>query len=352
VRRKTRAVKAGKLIIGGGFPISVQTMWKERLRKDDLSSVLLRLEELRRAGCDLVRFAVPDIESADILGSLARNAGVPLVADIHFDYRLAMRCLDHPVAKIRINPGTMGDEAHVREVIRKCRDSGVSMRVGVNAGSLPTHLEGMEDRASAMLAAAEIEMEVLERLDFHDAVFSLKSSHVDETVRANMLFAGKYDYPLHIGITEAGPLVPGVVRNTLGIAALLESGIGDTVRVSLSAPPRDEVTAGLEILRELDQRERGVRLISCPQCGRSSFNVHAFLEQVSYFIQEIEKPLTIAVMGCPVNGPGEAKEADLGITGAGGMAVIFRNGEVVRRVAFEQAEAGFREEVEKACALK
>jgi (E)-4-hydroxy-3-methylbut-2-enyl-diphosphate synthase len=344
VRRKTRAVKAGKLIIGGGFPISV--------RKDELSSVLLRLEELGRAGCYLVRFAVLDIESADILGSLAQNAGMPLVADIHFDYRLAMRCLDHAVANIRINPGTMGDEAHVREVIRKCHDSGVSLRIGVNAGSLPAHLEGMEDRASAMLAAAEIEMEALERLDFRDAVFSLKSSDVSETVRANTLFAGKYDYPLHIGVTEAGPLVPGVVTNTLGISALLGAGIGDTVRVSFSELPREEITAGIEILREFKQKERGVRLISCPQCGRSSFDVHAFLEQVSYFIQEIEKPITVAVMGCPVNGPGEAREADLGITGAGGMAIIFRNGEVVRRVAFEQAAAGFREEVEKACALK
>jgi (E)-4-hydroxy-3-methylbut-2-enyl-diphosphate synthase len=349
VRRKTRAVKEGKLIIGGGFPVSVQTMWKEALRREDIPAVLLRLEKLGRAGCDLVRFAVPDLESADILGTLATRASMPLVADIHFDYRIAMRCLDHPIAKIRINPGTMGQEDHVREVIGKCRDRGVSLRIGVNAGSLPEALRGIDDRAMAMVTAAEIEMECLDKLGFHDVVFSLKSSDVDETVSANRNFSKKYEYPLHIGVTEAGPLVPGIVRNTLGISSLLAEGIGDTVRVSLSAASRDEILAGVEILRESHVRERGVRVISCPQCGRASFDVHVFLEQASFFIQEIDKPLTIAVMGCPVNGPGEARDADIGITGAGGMALIFRKGKVERRVAFDVAEAAFCEEIQKVC---
>jgi (E)-4-hydroxy-3-methylbut-2-enyl-diphosphate synthase len=350
VRRATRPVKAGNLIIGGGFPLSVQTMWKGRVGREDVPTVLTGLEELRRAGCDLVRFAVPDLEAADITGGLAARSPLPLAADIHFDYRIALRCLDHPFAKIRINPGTMGEGTHVAEVIRKAAGSGKSLRIGINAGSLPRELDGEKNRAAAMVTAAEMEMEWLDRLGFRDTVFSLKSSDVGETVEANTRFAGSYDYPLHIGVTEAGPLVPGLVRNTLGISALLSQGIGDTIRVSLSAPPRDEVVAGQEILRELGQRDKGVRLVSCPQCGRASFNVQGFLEQVSSSIQEIEKPLTIAVMGCSVNGPGEARAADLGITGAGTLAVIFKKGKMIRRVKLSEAEPAFREEMEKACA--
>jgi (E)-4-hydroxy-3-methylbut-2-enyl-diphosphate synthase len=325
-------------------------MWKEPLRQDDLSAILSRLDELERAGCDLVRFAVPDLPSAVFAGSLAQRTTMPLVADVHFDHHIAMRCLDYPFAKIRINPGTIGGEDNASEVIKKARDCGTSLRIGINAGSLPRELKDEADRAHAMVRAAETELEALERLGFHDAVFSLKSSDVGETVSANILFSRSYDYPLHVGVTEAGPMIPGLVKNTLGISALMGQGIGDTVRVSLSSSPRDEVLSGIEILRELQQRERGVRIVSCPQCGRSSFDVKGFYEQVSFLIQEIDLPLTVAIMGCPVNGPGEARSADLGITGAGGQALIFRKGKVERRVAFDLAEKAFREEMEKVCA--
>jgi (E)-4-hydroxy-3-methylbut-2-enyl-diphosphate synthase len=324
-------------------------MWKERLLRRSLPAVRRDLEELSAIGCDLVRFAVPDLASARLLGELAATTAMPLVADIHFDYRIALACLDHPLAKVRINPGNIGEEWKVREVISKARDTGISLRIGVNAGSLPRQLQSLKNQASALLEAAELEMESLEKLRFTSAVFSLKSSDIDTTIRANVLFSRRYDYPLHIGMTEAGPTIPGIVSNTIGISSLLQKGIGDTVRVSLSATPREEVLTAVEILRAAKVRDQGVRLISCPRCGRASLDVHAFLEEVNYNIQHIKKPLVIAVMGCAVNGPGEARHADIGIAGAGKMAIIFKAGEVVRRVPHQQAAKVFLEEIEKLC---
>jgi len=347
MRRRSRVVRAGGLLIGGGFPVSVQTMWKEPLVPDTLFEVANGLHALERAGCDLVRFAVPDMASAEALGRLAAESPLPLAADIHFDHLLALRCLDFPVAKIRINPGNIGEEWKVREVVAKARDVGACLRIGVNAGSLPRGLENDQDVPGSMVKAAEQEMELLAKLDFAEVVFSLKSSDVEETIEANRLFASRYDHPLHIGVTEAGPLIPGIVKSTLGIGTLLKEGIGDTVRVSLSASTLEEVIAGQQILRAVRLRTAGVEIISCPSCGRSSFDVKSFVEQVSDFIQGIKKPLTIAIMGCVVNGPGEAKKADIGITGAGKMAIIFKEGRSCRTVPFEEAAFAFREEVEK-----
>jgi (E)-4-hydroxy-3-methylbut-2-enyl-diphosphate synthase len=346
---RTRAVKVGRVIIGGGFPVSVQTMWKDPLKESELSEVLSGLELLSTIGCDIVRFAVPDTDAAELLGRLSRLAPLPLVADIHFDYRLALRCLDFPIAKLRLNPGNIGEGWKVKEVIEKARGQGIPIRIGVNAGSLPRGLESEIDEAIAMKKAAEMEIDILEKMNFHDVVFSLKSSDVETTERANALFSESFDYPLHIGITEAGPLIPGLVKNTLGISHLLRSGIGDTIRVSLSSSSRDEVLAGQEILKASGFRERGVTLVSCPKCGRTSFNVQGFLEDVSYFIQSLKKPLVIAVMGCTVNGPGEARKADLGITGAGGFALIFRKGEVLRKIPYSEASNAFKKEVLELC---
>jgi (E)-4-hydroxy-3-methylbut-2-enyl-diphosphate synthase len=340
-------VKAGTLVIGAGSPISVQTMWKEPLHAGSIDAVAAGLEDLRSIGCDLVRFAVPDLRTADLLGKIVERTLMPLAADIHFDYRIALRILDHPIAKLRINPGTIGEAWKAVEILKKARDRGVCIRIGVNAGSLPRDLRSARSRSRAMLDAAEREVEILERLGFRDAVFSLKSSNIEENTRANLLFARKYDYPLHIGVTEAGPLIPGIVQSAIGLNALLRRGIGDTVRVSLSAQPKDEVLAGIEILRLSGARSRGARVISCPTCGRSTFDVHGFYNEVSFFIQQIENPITIAIMGCPVNGPGEARHADIGITGAGKRALIFRQGEVVRRVSREEAVLAFREEIER-----
>ena len=347
--RASRAVKAGSLIIGGGFPVSVQTMWKRALRMSDLEAAAAELSLLAPLGCDLVRFAVPDLAAAEAVGELSRRVSMPIAADIHFDHTLALRCLDFPIAKIRINPGTLGAEWKVREVVGKAADRGVALRVGVNAGSLPRSLEGEPDPAEAMVKAAEEELELLERLSFRDAVFSLKSSDVGETIRANVRFSRDHDHPLHLGVTEAGPLIPGIVRSTAGIGNLLDQGIGDTIRVSLSAPAADEVTTGVEILRAFGCRTEGVKVISCPTCGRTTFNVQDFMERVSSFIRSSGSDLTIAVMGCPVNGLGEARKADLGITGAGKMAILFRKGEIVRRVTYDQAFEAFREEFDKTC---
>jgi (E)-4-hydroxy-3-methylbut-2-enyl-diphosphate synthase len=324
-------------------------MGKSALVSASLAAAREALAMLSAIGCDLVRYAVPDAASAEALGELARRTTMPLAADIHFDHTLALRCLDFPVAKLRINPGTLGAEWKVREVVGKAADRGVALRVGVNAGSLPRGLEGAGDTAAAMVQAAEDELELLERLSFRDAVFSLKSSDIDETVRANERFARDHDHPLHLGVTEAGPLIPGIVRSTVGIARLLAQGIGDTIRVSLSAPSTDEVAAGVEILKAAGLRTGGVRIVSCPRCGRSTFDVQKFIEDVSIFVHSTKKPLTIAVMGCPVNGPGEARKADLGITGAGKMAILFSKGKIVRRVPYAAAVDAFREEFEKLC---
>ncbi len=287
------------------------------------------------------------MEAAETLGMLCGLSSLPLAADIHFDHRLALRCMDFPIAKVRINPGNIGEDWKVREVVAKAMDSGVCLRVGVNAGSLPPQLEAERDQAAAMVKAAEVEMESLDRLGFHDAVFSLKSSDPLTTIEANRAFSKRWDYPLHLGVTEAGPLVGGIVKSTIAVGTLLGEGIGDTIRVSLSAPCPSEVEAGTEILRATNLRSDGVNVISCPRCGRSSFDVEKFVEGVTDFIRRIRKPLTVAIMGCVVNGPGEAKKADIGITGAGKMAILFKGGEVLRRVPFEAAEAAFREEVEK-----
>jgi (E)-4-hydroxy-3-methylbut-2-enyl-diphosphate synthase len=344
-RRKTRAVKAGPLLIGGGFPVSIQTMWKKPISGVPLGEILPEIKVLKELGCDLLRLAVPDMAAAESLGALAVQSPVPLVADIHFDHTLALRCMDFPVAKIRINPGTISEGRKVEEIIRKAQDRGIALRIGINAGSLPRDLESSPKTAAAMVCAAEREIEVLDKHGFRDAVFSLKSSDVDESVEANLLFSSKYDYPLHIGITEAGPLVEGIVKNTIGISRMLENGVGDTIRVSLSASPSQEIITGREILRIMGIGKPGMNIVSCPQCGRSTFNVQAFLDSVYQNIQICEKTITLAVMGCPVNGPGEAKKADLGISGAGKRAILFRKGVVIRQITVEEAKSAFLEEL-------
>jgi (E)-4-hydroxy-3-methylbut-2-enyl-diphosphate synthase len=345
-RRKTFPVKAGTLMIGGGFPISVQSMWKEPLQTVD-ETLPARIERLREMGCELLRFSVPTAGDADLLGQLAARTPLPLAADIHFDYRIALRCLDTHIAKLRINPGNIGAVWKVEEVLRKAADKNIPIRIGVNAGSLPKIVRGESDRAAAMVKAAEMEVEILERMNFRQAVFSLKSSAVEETVSANLTFAAVYDYPLHLGVTEAGPLIPGVVKNTLAIAELLKQGVGDTLRISLSASCEQEILAGRAILSSTGIQPRGVELISCPTCGRSEFDVKTFLELVHDYIHTLDKNIRIAVMGCPVNGPGEARHADLGVTGAGSTVLFFKKGSIIRREKFENAVAVFKEEVDK-----
>jgi (E)-4-hydroxy-3-methylbut-2-enyl-diphosphate synthase len=320
-------------------------MWKKPLT--GLSDELVAgVNGLAALGCDILRFAVPDMKSAEVLGELAGRVSIPLVADIHFDHRLALRCMDFPIAKVRINPGNIGAKWKVEDLVRKALDKNVPIRVGVNHGSLPGHLAKEKDGAEAMLRAAEEEIGVLESLGFGNIIISLKSSDTESTVRANRLFAGRFDYPLHIGVTEAGPLIPGVVRSTLAFSSLLRDGIGNTLRVSLSDTPEAEVITAREILAALGMRVKGIRLVSCPRCGRAGFDVHGFLALAQNRLMSLDKNLTVAVMGCAVNGPGEARHADIGITGAGNKVMIFKHGELARTVAEENALEVFFAELE------
>jgi len=329
----------------------VQTMWKEPLAAEGSTSGLERtlagIRSLEEIGCELLRFSVPDLQSAEFLGALATRTNLPLVADIHFDHRLALRCLDFPVAKIRINPGNIGAPDKVEELVRKAEDKGVALRIGVNAGSLPRHLRHERNVAEAMVRAAEEELSLLQRLGFERVIFSLKAADVETTVRANLLFAERHEYPLHIGVTEAGPLIQGTVKSTLALSRLLAGGVGDTVRVSLSDTPQNEIIAARSILQNLGLRSFGPELISCPTCGRTVFDVIGFLEKMQPFLRKIRKNLTVAIMGCPVNGPGEAKRADLGITGSENQVVIFKKGKIIRRESADHAIEAFKEELEK-----
>jgi (E)-4-hydroxy-3-methylbut-2-enyl-diphosphate synthase len=347
--RSTRAVKVGSVIVGGGFPVSVQTMWKEPLAAgaEPRAAALARIESLAALGCDILRFAVPDIAAAEALGELARVSSLPLVADIHFDWRIALRCLDYPVAKIRINPGNIGARYKVEEVAAKARDRGASIRIGVNGGSLPADLRDRPDRAAAIVEAAERELDVFEGIGFGDVIVSMKASDVPTTLEVNRRFAARHDQPLHLGVTEAGPLVQGVARNAAALVPLLSEGIGETIRVSLSDSMENEVIAAREILACAGMGKAGVRLVSCPRCGRASFDTHAFTARWAERLYALGNDATIAVMGCAVNGPGEARHADLGITGAGGKVVIFRKGTIARTIEPEEADTVFEEELAK-----
>ncbi|MDC7221652.1 MAG: flavodoxin-dependent (E)-4-hydroxy-3-methylbut-2-enyl-diphosphate synthase [Spirochaetales bacterium] len=347
MRRKSRPVKVGSLTMGGDNPVVIQTMWDKALTPD-LEEEKKALSRMAAMGCSLVRFAAPNQKSAEHLGRLAQETDIPLVADIHFDYRIALRCMDFPIAKIRINPGNIGEAWKTEEVIRKAADKGIPLRVGANEGSLPKELRGAENRAAAMVQAAEEQLDILEKLNFDQAVVSLKSSNVEICRTANRLFAEKYDYPLHLGVTEAGPLIPSLVKSTLALGDLLREGIGDTIRISISDSPYKEIMACRELLANLGLGTvPHVNLVSCPKCGRTTFDTHKFAEEIETSLYSIDKNLTIAVMGCVVNGPGEAQHADLGITGMGDQIALFHKGEIIRRAPLCQANEVFWEELEK-----
>lgn len=335
--------------IGGNAPISIQTMWKESIigvekSPDALFSISKRINDLAALGCDIVRFAVPDIESAVALCAIADISVLPVVADIHFDYKLALKCLEGNVSKIRINPGNIGCVERVKSVVDKCKEKNVAIRVGINAGSLPKDLaEKVENktmtRSEALAETAFRETEIFNQLDFKNYCVSMKASSVNETIQCNELFASKYSIPLHIGVTEAGPLINGVVKSTLAFSHLLTEGIGSTIRVSLSDTPESEVITAREILREIGKREGGVQIVSCPRCGRNGFDVHGFVKRWQPTLASLKKDITVAVMGCVVNGPGEGKHADIGITGTGDTVIIFRKGKVVRTIKASENQA-------------
>lgn len=342
--------------IGANHPVSIQTMWKEgidTIYEDDksLHELLKKINTLQSLGCDILRFAVPDTKSAKSLVKIAEHTSMPLVADIHFDYRLALECLKGNVAKIRINPGNIGSRDKVEAVVNACKEKGVAIRIGVNSGSLPKDLaEKVENnlisRSQALAETAFREALVLEELNFDQYVVSMKASSVEETILSNELFAKKYNSPLHIGVTEAGPLITGVVKSTLAFSKLLTNGIGNTIRVSLSSSPENEVITGREILHECGLRKGGVTIISCPRCGRLGFDVHSFVERWQNKLLSMDKEITVAIMGCIVNGPGEGKHADIGIAGAGDKVIIFKKGKIVQTIDAKDADNIFMKEIE------
>ena len=341
--------------IGGGAPVSVQTMWKEGitdLEADNpkLDRILLDINELSMIGCDIIRFAVPDVESAKGLCLIAERTSMPLVADIHFDYKLALECLKADVAAIRINPGNIGSEENTRTVIEACRDHQVPIRIGINSGSLPKDLQeeiaaGKITRAQGLCQTAAREAQIFEKYNFDQYVVSMKSSDVNETIQCNTFYAQKYNNPLHLGVTEAGPLIGGIVKSSIAFSTLLAQGIGDTIRVSLSSSPENEVIAGINILKECGKRSRGVNLVSCPRCGRIGFDVHSFVDRWQNRLLAMDKDITVAVMGCVVNGPGEARHADLGIAGTADKAIIFKKGKIVQTIDAKDADKVFEEEL-------
>ncbi len=335
-RRITRKVQAGNVIIGGGAPISVQSM--TNTPAENIEATVNQMLMLQKAGCDIVRAAAPN-EAATEIFTAAKKAGItiPLVADIHFDYKIALAALRAGADKIRINPGNIGEAWKVEEVARACKTAGVPIRIGVNGGSLEKALllKYGGPTAEALAESALNQADMLEGFGFSDVVISIKSSHIDRMIRACQLVAEKSDYPIHLGVTEAGDEYSGLIKNSIGIGSVLSQGIGDTLRVSLTADPKREVIAGKEILASLGLRDGGIDIISCPTCGRTKIDLISLSKQFREAIEGIDtkgKKITCAIMGCVVNGPGEAREADFGIAGGDGCAMLFRHGETVKKV--------------------
>lgn len=331
-RKPTKEVKIGSIKIGADNPIAVQSMCKTDTR--DVEATVRQIKKLEQAGCEIVRVAVLDMEAAGALGEIKKQISIPLVADIHFDYRLALEAIKQGVDKIRINPGNIGARDRVETVVRSAKEKRIPIRIGVNSGSVPQDLINKYSGPTpeGMIEAALREIAILEELDFHDIVISLKATDVLTMISAYRLMAEKVNYPLHLGVTEAGLPWAGTIKSTAGLAVLLAQGIGDTIRVSLTGDPVEEVKVGWEILKSLKLRQRGRTLISCPTCGRTQIDLVGLAKKIDEATAHITKPIMIAVMGCPVNGPGEAREADIGVAGTVGAGIIFKKGKVIATV--------------------
>ena len=326
-RRMSRPIHIGDVTVGGGAPVIVQSMTKTDTR--DANATVDQIHRLEEYGCQIVRVAVPDNEAAASIPKIKPLISIPLIADIHFDYRLALLALEGGVDGLRLNPGNIADREQIKMVVLAAKDRNVPIRIGVNAGSLPKTTDGKQSTVDRMVSAALEQIELLESLDFELIKVSVKAFDVPDMVSANKALAERMPYPIHLGITEAGTPRCGVIRSAIGIGILLHLGIGDTIRVSLSSDPCEEVTAGYEILKALNLSQRGPTLISCPSCGRTEVDIIGLANAVEERLQKLEKSLKVAVMGCVVNGPGEARDADVGIACGKGRGVIFRNGEQV-----------------------
>ncbi|HHU91699.1 MAG TPA: flavodoxin-dependent (E)-4-hydroxy-3-methylbut-2-enyl-diphosphate synthase [Halanaerobiaceae bacterium] len=343
MRRKTRKIYYGNVPLGGDAPITVQSMTTTKTA--DVEATVKQIQDLSAAGCEIIRVAVPDLDSAKQLGKIREQIDIPLIADIHFDYRLALEAIEQGVEGLRLNPGNIGQAERVKEIATKARAARIPIRIGVNSGSIE---KGILEKyggptAEGMVESALGHIRILEDNDFQDIVISLKATDVMMTIRAYELMAERVDYPFHIGITEAGTIWAGTIKSAVGVGALLSRGIGDTVRVSLTGDPLEEVKVGWQILKALRLRKRGAEIISCPTCGRTEIDLISLAKQVEDLLDKYDKEITVAVMGCVVNGPGEAREADIGIAGGRGVGLIFRKGEIIKKVP----EDKLLEELEK-----
>ena len=350
-RKKTRQIRVGNVKIGGGAPVSVQSM--TNTKTTDTRATVEQIKNLERAGCDIVRVAVPDMAAAKNLHEIISAVDAPIIADIHFDYKLALESIAQGVAALRLNPGNIGGAAHVREVVAAAKEKNIPIRIGVNAGSLSRKILAKYGgvTAEALVESALEHVRILEAENFFDIKISLKAHDVPLTLAAYRLISRCVDYPLHVGITEAGTVNSGVIKSAVGIGALLAEGIGDTIRVSLTGDPVVEVKVAREILKALNLRDYGATIIACPTCGRTRIDLPKIAAEVEKKLAAVDKNLTVAVMGCIVNGPGEARTADVGIAGADGEGIIFRKGEIIRRVPESELVAELFKEIEPASVI-
>ena len=343
----TRQINVGGVKIGGGAPVVIQSMLNTKTT--DVAGSLAQIRALEAAGCQVVRLAVPNMEGARGFAEICKESPLPLVADIHFDYKLALAAAEGGAAKIRINPGNIGGEDRVKAVVEMCKDKHIPIRIGVNGGSLDKRLleKYGHPTAEALVESAFEHLELLEKQGFYDTCVSMKSSTVPTMVAAARLFRSKCDYPLHIGVTETGPVRQGLIKSAMGIGALLLDGVGDTIRVSLTDDPVEEVYAAKDILKAAGLRKEGVNIISCPTCGRTRIDLIGLVNQVDEALKDCEKPITVAVMACVVNGPGEAREADIGIAGGDGWGTIFEKGVEVEKLPYEELLGALLKRIEK-----
>lgn len=346
-RRKSRTIAIGQVTIGGENPVAVQSM--TNTKTENIPATVDQIHRLTDRGCEIIRCAVPTLEAAQALKEIRKQIAIPLVADIHFDYRLALAALESGVDALRLNPGNIGGRDRVEKVVEAARQRQVPIRIGVNAGSLPKDLleKYGHPTAEALVEAAWRHIHILEEMDYNNIVISLKAHDVPLTLAAYRLMARECDYPLHVGITEAGTIRSGLIKSAVGIGTLLAEGIGDTIRVSLTGDPLAEIDAGFEILKSLGLRQHGPTLVSCPTCGRTCWSLEKVAKEVEARLAEIPEPITVAVMGCVVNGPGEAREADVGIAGGKGEGLLFRKGQILRKVPEARLVEELFEDIQK-----
>lgn len=344
--RTSKQVMVGRVPLGGGAPVTVQSMLN--VPSTDIPGSVAQAKRLEAAGCQILRAAIPDMAAVALIPAIKEAVSIPLVADIHFDYKLALESVAAGVDKVRINPGNIGEDSRVRAVAKACREKGVPIRVGVNSGSVEKHILAKfgGPTPEALVESALYHVSLLEKFDFTDIVVSLKASSVDSTIRAYQLMAQRCGYPLHLGVTEAGTARMGLIKSAIGIGSLLQQGIGDTLRVSLTADPVEEIAAGKDILKALGMGA-GPRLVSCPTCGRARIDLIGLAGRVEEALRGCEKDITVAVMGCAVNGPGEAREADIGVAGGVGEGLLFKKGQILRKVPEDQLLPALLEEIEK-----